>query len=426
MGGRAPHPVSVTGGTSGIAASCDEIMAMAARFSAAAVDTLGAVAALHGYLVHPAILSSSALDPLGFAQFEAELIAALDGWGGLSWSGVGCGAIETELRLAADAYRTADRLATQLHDAALGAFDGTAALAVGAGTLARSGNPIRAAEAAIACDPEGADTVVDLLGLPAALQTLGSAIPDGHGVVRSPGIDTFGIAGRPPRQLTDVVMDLAQRNGDERHGEIDVRMLTLPDGSRRAIVDITGTKSWDPWPTSDITSLTTNGRALVGERTSYEGGVLAAMRRAGVRRDDDVMIVGHSEGGLVAVTTARDAMRSGEFRVTHVVTAGAPIGRTVGQLPASVEVLALENAEDVVPHLDGAANPDEPNVTTASSSRGDATLGGDHGLTESYVPVAADVQASRNRSVRDFLASAKGYFQATRVETHTYQIQRRY
>jgi hypothetical protein len=138
------------------------------------------------------------------------------------------------------------------------------------------------------------------------------------------------------------------------------------------------------------------------------------------------MLVGHSQGGLVAVTTARDAVASGEFDVTHVVTAGSPVGRTAGSLPGRVRLLALENARDVVPHLDGLANPDRANVTTASSERGDGTVLGDHDIDGSYVPVAADVQASRSGSVRDFLGSARTYFQATGVETHTYQVQRRY
>ena len=43
----------------------------------------------------------------------------------------------------------------------------------------------------------------------------------------------------------------------------------------------------------------------------------------------------------------------------------------------------------------------------------------------SYLPIAGDVQVSRNKSIRDFLRSAGGYFQASGVQTHTYQIQRR-
>jgi hypothetical protein len=421
-----PQPVSITGGVGGIAATCDEIVAVAGRFGGVAGDTMGTAATLHGYLLHPAVTLSSIIDPVGFAEFEADLLTALDGWRGLSWAGLACAALDAELRAAAGAYVAADRLSGGLHDAFAGALDAAPALAVGAEVLARTGDPIRAAEAAIVRDPAAADTVVDLLGIPATLHVLGAAIPDGHGVVRAPGFDRTGVAGRPPRRLTDLVRGLAQRNGDERHGEIDVRVLTMPDGSRRAIVDITGTKSWNPLPTADVTSLTTNGRALVGESTAYEGGVLAAMRKAGVRHTDDVMLVGHSEGGMVAVTAARDAVRSRAFRVTHVVTAGSPIGRTVGQLPNTVKVLALENSKDVVPHLDGVANPDKPNVTTASAPRGDGTIGGDHDIADAYLPLAGDTQASRDRSIREFLSSAQGYFQATKVETHTYQIQRRY
>jgi pimeloyl-ACP methyl ester carboxylesterase len=424
--GDHPQPVSVTGGSDGVVANCDEIAAVAGRFGAVATDTLGAAMSLHGYLVSPAVLVSSFFDPVGFAEFEAELLGALDGWQGLSWAGAECGGIDAELRVAAAAYEAADQIGTGLHDAVVGGLDAIPALVDALAVLARTGDPVRAAESVVATDPELADLVVTLLGVPALLAAAGSAIPDGQGVVREPGLDRRGVAGRPPRGLGDTLEDLAQRNGDERHGEIDVRILTMADGSRRAIVDITGTKSWDPLPTDDVTSLTTSGRALVGDRTAYEDGVLDAMRAAGVQATDDVMLVGHSQGGMVAVTTARDAAASGEFNVTHVITAGAPVGLTVGTLPSTVQVLALENSQDVVPHLDGAANPDQPNVTTATAKHGDGTVLDDHSLDHAYVPLASDVEASTDKSIRDFLTSAAGYFQATNVQTHTYQIQRSY
>ncbi|MDT4940907.1 MAG: hypothetical protein QOJ34_996, partial [Pseudonocardiales bacterium] len=177
---------------------------------------------------------------------------------------------------------------------------------------------------------------------------------------------------------------------------------------------------------ADVTSLTTDGRALVGEQTAYEQGVLAAMHRAGVRPADDVLLVGHSEGGLVAVNAARDAVANGTFNVTHVVTAGAPLGLIAGSLPSSVQLLALENERDVVPHLDGKENPDRVNVTTATTEHGDGTVTGDHAITGAYLPIAADVQASSNRSIRDFLTGADGFFRASSVETRTFQISRRY
>ena len=253
-----------------------------------------------------------------------------------------------------------------------------------------------------------------------------AVVPDGHGVAHDLGPDTSGVARTPPRRLADIVSDLARRNDDPHHGSIDVRILTMADGSRRVIVDITGTKSWTPFPTSDVTSLTTNGRALVGESGAYEQGVLAAMRAAGVRRTDPVLLVGHSEGGMVAVTTARDARGSGRYDVTQVITAGSPVGRTVDEIPASVQVLALENERDVVPHLDGVANPDRPNITTARAALGNGTIADDHSLDDAYVPLAHEVDKTDNASLRAFRRGVDPFLRAVSVRTTSFQVTRKY
>jgi hypothetical protein len=367
------------------------------------------------------------LDPAGFAAFEATLLSALDGPTGLAATAILCGALDAELRSAATAYEDADALGTRVHDAIQGVVDLPVALATAGATLIADGDPLRAAQTVVVEDPGLADDAAAVIGLPALAAGATRILPDGHGVARDLGVDTRGPAARPPRSLPDVLDDLVVRAEDtSHHGAIDVRVLTLPDGSRRAIVDISGTKSWTPLPTSDVTSLTTNGRALIGRSGAYEGGVLAAMRRAGVRRTDQVMIVGHSEGGIVAVTTARDALATGEFDVTHVVTTGAPIGRTIASLPPRVQVLALENNRDVVPHLDGVANPDRANVVTVSARRGDGTIVGDHRLDTVYRPLSADVAASTDDSVTHFLDTAHGYFEGRKVVTHMYQIVRAY
>ena len=399
---------------------------LAGRFGAAATDTLASVLTLSGYLIDPGLALSAVLDPGGYAEFEADLLHALYWWRGLAWSGAACAALDVELRAAAAEYEVVDRLDTAVRDVALGGLQAGPALADGLAVLARTHDPVKAAETVIADDPQMADELITLMHLPLVLEMMADKVEDGTGVVLPTGVSRTGPSGRAPRRLTDVLADLGQRSDDDRHGMIDVRILTMPDGTRRAIVDITGTKSWDPFRTSDITSLTTNGRALVGEQTAYEQGVLAAMHRAGIQPGDDVMLVGHSEGGMVAVNAARDAVASCAFNVTHVITAGAPIGLIAGELPSSVQVLALENKSDVVPHLDGRVNPDKINVTTATTDHGDGTIVGDHTIDGAYLPVAADVQASQNRSIRDFLAGAAGFFRGRSVETRTFQIVRRY
>lgn len=299
-----------------------------------------------------------------------------------------------------------------------------------AGERLADADPVGAGQALLTTDPELADIASDIVG--AALFTAGTALfPDGRAVVTDRGIDRRGVAAQPPRSLSDIITELAQRDRGP-HGAIDVRILTGADGSRRAIVDITGTKSWSLAPINhDVTGPATNARAITGLPTAYEQGVLTAMAHAGVRPHDPVMIVGHSLGGMVAVTTARDAVRSGRFTVTHVITAGSPIGLTVGALPSSVQVLALENRDDVVPHADGRANPDRRNVVTVDvdvkvdvdgARRGG--IGAEHGIDSAYLPGAGDAQAADAPAISAFLSGADGFFQATGVETHSFVITR--
>lgn len=425
MGEYEPQPVSVRGGADGIEAHYDDMVEAARLFGRAATDTGGAALALHGYLLDPGIYSSGLFDPAGAAEFEAELAAALDGPGGLSWVAAEWGLLDGQLRSAAAAYLAADRLDTAAHDM-LDGFVRLPGAAVQSGeTLARTGCVAGALNRFLTADPELLDEAIGALG--GVRGTVAGGVSgllwDGHAVVRDGGADPDAEAAAPPRCLADVMAGLALRNY-ARHGEIDVRVLTRADGSRAVIVDIPGTKSWDPLPNGDVTSLATNVRAVAGQPTAYEHGVLTAMQRAGVTPADDVMLVGHSEGGMVAVRTAIDATASGRFHVSHVVTAGSPIGAVAARVPARVQVLALENSGDLVPHADGATNPDRTNITTVAIHRDHGTVSANHDIEESYLPGAADVDASGDASVRAFLGSAQRFFDAREVQTSRYVITR--
>ena len=107
-----------------------------------------------------------------------------------------------------------------------------------------------------------------------------------------------------------------------------------------------------------------------------------------------------------------------------MVTAGAPIGAVTGRIPSNVEVLALENEHDLIPHLDGRTNDDRVNVVTATFDRDSRTSADNHSLPISYVAGAADVDASGDPSVRAFLAGAATLFDATEVSTERFVITR--
>lgn len=399
-------------------------------FARAGGDTAAASVALHGYLIDPDVLVSAPLDPVGAARFEATLMAALDGPGGLTWLAARCAATDLGLRAAAATYLGADRLDERL-EPELDAVARAPKAALDAAVRLSGGDPGGALQQLITDDPQLADPGIgvagDVLGagsVAAGARLVGLPFADGVPRVSDLGVD-HGLGA--PRSLEDLLAGLARRD-EGRPGEIDVHFL---DGgsarTRKVVVDIPGTKDWSlALQSSDVTSIATNLRALRGAVTTYERGVLEAMRRAGVGPDDDVLMVGHSEGGMVAVNAARRAAASGEFRVRHVVTAGAPLGLIAGTVPASVNVLALENDGDVVPHLDGAENPDRLNVTTVTAHRGHGDVIANHSLDEAYLAAARDLDASGDPSVRDYLRGLAGFLTASTVRTHTYQITRTY
>src|SRR6478609_279293 len=106
---RPPAPVSVRGGVGGFTATYEEILVMARRLGSVAHETLFAALRLHGYVAEVGFSLSTLLDPVGLAEFEADLLDALDGPNGLSWAGAHAGVLDGELRAAAAAYQAADR-----------------------------------------------------------------------------------------------------------------------------------------------------------------------------------------------------------------------------------------------------------------------------------------------------------------------------
>ncbi|HEY7046367.1 MAG TPA: hypothetical protein VH373_04050 [Jatrophihabitantaceae bacterium] len=422
------RPVSVRGGAGGVDAHYDDMTNAARLFGRAAGDTGEAALVLHGYLVHPAVVAAAPLDPAGAAEFTGRLLAALDGPTGVTVLAARCTGVDVGLRAAAAAYLGVDRLHERLQPLLGAVAHAPRAIADGGGALAR-GDPGDAVQRLLTDDPELADLGVDLISagsVAGGTWLLQQAFADGSPRLADLGSDSIADVAGPPRNLRDLMAGLAHRD-EGQAGEIDVRLLECPDGRRRAIVDVPGTKDWSiAAHNGNVTSLATNLRAIDGEPTSYERGIVQALHRARVRADDDVLLVGHSEGGLVAVDAARHLAAGGEFRVSHVVVAGAPVGLLAGRIPAGVDVLALENECDVVPHLDGAVNPDRVNVTTVTTRRDHGDVGANHDLDASYVPGAADVDASNDPSVRAYLAGLSGFLSAERVQTRTFVITRSY
>ncbi|NMM96883.1 hypothetical protein G1C98_1619 [Bifidobacterium sp. DSM 109960] len=92
--------------------------------------------------------------------------------------------------------------------------------------------------------------------------------------------------------------------------------------------------------------------------------VVEAMRKAGIRSDEPVALIGHSQGGIVAAQIAAD--RADEYNISHVVTAGSPVANH--PIPEKTWVTSIEMNDELVAALDGAQNPQTENWLTVRAT----------------------------------------------------------
>lgn len=111
-----------------------------------------------------------------------------------------------------------------------------------------------------------------------------------------------------------------------------------------------GSEPWD---------MTSNIAAMTGQVSDSERGVRAAMTAAGVTSADRIVVVGHSQGGLVAQRLAADP----QLPVSDVILVGSP--QTPAGVAPGVHVVALENRNDPIPALGGMASDSRADVTVS-------------------------------------------------------------
>jgi hypothetical protein len=125
----------------------------------------------------------------------------------------------------------------------------------------------------------------------------------------------------------------------------------------RYVVYIPGTQSWGPKPGANPFDLTSNLSAI--SKTGFAGSeraVALAMTQAGINADSKVLLVGHSQGGMVAANI------STRFAGSKVLTFGAPLGQLTDKIAAPT--LSVEHNRDPVPKLDSRPNPLAANWVT--------------------------------------------------------------
>ena len=204
------------------------------------------------------------------------------------------------------------------------------------------------------------DFVAGLLGLPQPAQNGPLA---GEDLVAGAAIAGLGVAGATALQETQIrVKQTSTQTAPAPEGYRDLisRIPRADDGASQIriehyesgyVVYLSGTIDAGVNPTNEPWDMTSNISAIAELDSGSYTAAVQAMREAGITAQDNVIIVGHSQGGLIAAQLAA----SGDYRVSDVVTVGAPLHQV--DIPEEVNVIAVEHSEDVIPSLSGVAVP---------------------------------------------------------------------
>ncbi|MEO8851628.1 MAG: hypothetical protein ABI360_07860 [Allobranchiibius sp.] len=176
--------------------------------------------------------------------------------------------------------------------------------------------------------------------------------------------------------------------GDAGGSRLTIHHRVDAQGNGHWVVNVPGTADWGAKMPTNPSDATANLRSLSGSRSSLYPAIntalAAAMKKAGVTPGTQpVMMVGHSQGGIVAARLASNAQFRTRYNVTHLMTVAAPTSRI--SMPRSVQALSVEHRSDPVPRLDARSGPDADNRTNAfidprsQMAPGPSDLGAQHG-----------------------------------------------
>ncbi|WP_329124791.1 lipase family protein [Streptomyces sp. NBC_01465] len=153
------------------------------------------------------------------------------------------------------------------------------------------------------------------------------------------------------RSGNDIVRYIDVISALGNHGLALLRRIDCTDGVQRHVLLLPGT-SFGRVTNSTPQDLVGAFDGVLRTDTTYTRAVKNLLLRAGVPEGSELMIVGHSLGGITAMNLACDLDIVSTYRLTHVITVGSPIDNKRPVDPA-VQVISLVNNHDVIPGLDG-------------------------------------------------------------------------
>lgn len=154
---------------------------------------------------------------------------------------------------------------------------------------------------------------------------------------------------------------------DRENSTVMVQKSTDSSGRRAFSVVLTGTEVWhDGQGVHDIAGIVEGMKVQphdsLDDLPPAQRAALEALKDAGIQPGDSVVLTGHSLGGIDAAGLATNKQFQQLYSVDALTTFGAPVGGF--DFSENTSVMAVEHHDDMVPPLDGVANPDGENRST--------------------------------------------------------------
>ncbi|MBM7816377.1 hypothetical protein JOE56_001071 [Brevibacterium paucivorans] len=221
-----------------------------------------------------------------------------------------------------------------------------------------------------------------------------------------------------PTDLSELYARQRSVHSGRDNGRVRVDKVRGADGVERVVVYVPATTDWSVG-SGNGTDMQTNLETIAGKDSAMRKVVRQALEDAGVDGSTEIMLVGYSQGGIVAMSLADDAEFASKYNVTTVVTVGSPVSDY--RVPDSVEVLSIEHDHDLVPQLDGRKNPDQHNWTTVTTSPhlGTGQQAQDAHSGDVYAEAIAGIE--NDPDVQAFKRKRGEFFAGTVTESHQYE-----
>ncbi|CAL8899691.1 hypothetical protein KVA01_02600 [Kocuria varians] len=261
----------------------------------------------------------------------------------------------------------------------------------------------------------------------------GRALPSG---VASTGTVPTTLAGTAAtlKDAKNIVSGAGPDGEPFENSTVMVQKATDAQGHSAYSVVLTGTEAWvDGLGVHDLKGIadgmTATRDAALADLPQAQRMAVQALRDAGIRQGDSVVLSGHSLGGIDAAGLAANSAFRGLYDVQAVTTYGAPVGDFA--IPEETSVMAVEHVDDLVPTLDGVPNPDGAHRSTVRVNtpyEGATTKDGLRGVKAHemnlYTLGAQGISRSHHPAVAEHerrLAEAIPHGAGTRTETYVYE-----